>query len=109
MTVAATPDALSAPAVSSDLSARLRSLGPFDAELCMNCGTCTATCPLGIDVLPRQVLRHALLGLTDRVLEDSEAIFSCLLCHLCDVSCPAGVHIADDVRLLRRFLNDEGR
>ena len=94
--------------VSGDLSARLRSYGPFDAELCMNCGTCTATCPLGIDVLPRQVLRHALLGLTDRVREESDVIFSCLLCHLCDASCPAGVHIADDVRLLRRFLNEEG-
>ena len=33
----------------------------------MNCGVCTATCPLGIDVLPRQLLRYAALGMEERI------------------------------------------
>ena len=93
--------------VRPDLAAELHRLGDFDAEACMNCGVCTATCPLGIDVLPRRVLRDAVLGLDDRVRAASEAVFSCLLCRACEAACPAGVHISEDVRLLRRWLLTE--
>jgi heterodisulfide reductase subunit C2 len=75
----------------------------------MNCGICTATCPLGIDVLPRRLMRYAELGLGERVREESEAVFSCLLCRACEENCPAGVHIAENMRLLRRWLLEEER
>jgi len=84
---------------------RVREAGAFDAEACMNCGVCTATCPLGLDVLPRRVFRYVMLGLEDRVHDESETVFSCLLCRLCEESCPAGVHIAENVRTLRHHLN----
>ncbi len=90
--------------VSSALADELAVLGEFDAGACMNCGVCTAVCPLGLDLLPRRLLRHAVLGMTERVQEESEAVFSCLLCRACEANCPAGVHIAEDVRLLRRWL-----
>lgn len=90
--------------VSPQVADALRALGPFDPEVCMSCGTCTATCPLGIDVLPRRVLRDAALGLEDHLLAETEAIFSCLLCRACESACPAGVHISEDIRLLRRYL-----
>jgi heterodisulfide reductase subunit C len=86
------------------LSDKLRQLGAFDAERCMSCGICTAICPMGISTLPRRVMRLAALGLEDEVRAQREAIFSCLLCRACEVSCPAGVHIADNVRLLRSWL-----
>jgi heterodisulfide reductase subunit C2 len=92
------------PALADDL----RGLGAFDAEACMNCGVCTGICPLGIDLLPRQVMRHAALGLDERVREESETIFSCLLCRACEESCPAGVHISENVRVLRRWLLEVG-
>ena len=76
--------------VSHELSDRVRAAGPFDAEACMNCGVCTAVCPLGLE---------------DRVLAETETIYSCLLCRACQESCPAGVHIADNVRTLRHHLN----
>jgi heterodisulfide reductase subunit C len=95
--------------VGPDLAAELHELGDFDAEACMNCGVCTATCPLGIDLLPRRVLRDAVLGLDDRVRAAGEAVFSCLLCRACEAACPAGVHISEDVRLLRRWLLKERR
>jgi len=89
--------------VSPALADELRALGEFDADACMNCGVC----PLEIDLLPRRLFRHALLGLDARVRADAEPVFSCLLCGACEQSCPAGVHITDNVRVLRRWLLEE--
>jgi heterodisulfide reductase subunit C len=91
--------------VSPDLAERVREAGAFDAEACMNCGVCTAACPLGLDVLPRRVFRYVLLGLEDRVEAEAETVYSCLLCRLCEENCPAGVHITENVRTLRHHLN----
>lgn len=90
--------------VNPALADKLRGLGAFDPEACMNCGVCTATCPLGIDVLPRHLLRYAALGMEDRIREETETVFSCLLCRACEESCPAGVHITENIRVLRRWL-----
>jgi heterodisulfide reductase subunit C2 len=91
--------------VATGLAERVREAGAFDAEACMNCGVCTAICPLGLDVLPRRVFRYVLLGLEDRVREETETVYSCLLCRLCEENCPAGVHISENVRTLRHHLN----
>lgn len=77
----------------------------FNAAACMNCGVCSAVCPMGIELLPRKLFRYVLLGLKDKVLENSETIYSCLLCKLCEANCPAKVHIAENVRLLRYYMN----
>ncbi len=79
----------------------------FDAQLCMNCGTCTALCPLEVALMPRRLFRNALLGDREAVLGETDTIFSCLLCRLCEANCPAGVHIAENVRSLRTYLNRE--
>ncbi len=106
--VGTVPRAAGAAVLSPWLDRLLARMGPFDADACMSCGICTATCPLGIDVLPRRVLRYAALGLGDQVRAAGDTIFSCLLCRACEVSCPAGVHITEDIRLLRRWLLQEG-
>ncbi len=77
----------------------------FNASACMNCGVCTAICPMGLDHLPREIFRYVLLGMKDEVLGHQETVFSCLLCKLCEVSCPAGVHITENVRALRHYFN----
>ena len=92
--------------VTPALANELHGLGAFDAEACMNCGVCSATCPLGVDLLPRRLFRYALLGDEERLRGEEETIFSCLLCRACEESCPAGVHITENVRLLRRWLLD---
>jgi heterodisulfide reductase subunit C len=91
--------------VTSQLAERVREAGAFDAEACMNCGVCTAACPLGLDVLPRRLFRYVLLGLGERVAAETETVYSCLLCGLCEESCPAGVHITENVRTLRHHVN----
>jgi heterodisulfide reductase subunit C len=95
--------------VSSVLADELHALGAFDAEACMNCGVCSATCPLGIDLLPRRLFRYAILGMEDRVRAEERNVFSCLLCRACEESCPGGVHITENVRVLRHWLLEEGR
>lgn len=81
--------------------------GPFDADACMNCGVCTAACPTGIELLPRQLFRMVVLGRRRDVLADTETIFSCLLCKACEVSCPAGVRITENMRTLRHYVDRE--
>ena len=87
----------------------LAALGDFDAQACMNCGICTAICPLSTDVLPRRLMRYAALGMAERVRQEEEAVFSCLLCRSCEENCPAWVHITENVRLLRRWLLEHPR
>jgi heterodisulfide reductase subunit C len=95
--------------VAPDLGPELRRHGDFDAEACMSCGYCSASCPLGIDVLPRRLFRYAMLGMEDALRAESESIFTCLLCRACEQSCPAGVHITDNMRTLRSWLIREER
>ena len=79
----------------------------FDASACLNCGSCTALCPLGLEQFPRQLFRYALLGARDELLARTDAIYSCLLCKMCEENCPAGVHITDNVRALRVYIDRE--
>lgn len=93
--------------VDTEFLAELRRSGEFDARLCINCGTCTALCPIGVERMPRRLFRSVLLGGRDELVAHTETIFSCLLCRLCEANCPAGVHIAENVRTLRTYLNRE--
>ncbi|MBU2515135.1 4Fe-4S dicluster domain-containing protein [bacterium] len=78
----------------------------FNASACINCGTCTALCPMEIGLLPRHLFRYVLMGIEEKVIENTENIYSCLLCKMCEDNCPAGVHIAENVRALRSYLNE---
>lgn len=79
--------------------------GTFNAAACMNCGTCTGLCPIGLDIMPRQLFRYVLLGLEDKVMAQTETIFTCLLCKMCEENCPAGVKIVENVRTVRNYIN----
>ena len=46
---------------------------PFNANACINCGVCTAICPMGLDILPRELFRYVLLGLKDKVIENQQS------------------------------------
>jgi heterodisulfide reductase subunit C2 len=93
--------------VSSHLAAKMKESEEFNAEACYHCGTCTALCPLGYKIVPRKLFREVMLGLEDRVKESIPDIYSCLLCRMCEEYCPADVHIAENIRYLRKYLNEE--
>ncbi|MCK4594821.1 4Fe-4S dicluster domain-containing protein [bacterium] len=90
--------------VSADFIEEVRA-GDFNAEDCMNCGVCTAVCPIGLELLPRQLFRYVVVGLEAKVIENTDTIFSCLLCRMCEVNCPAEVRITANVKFLRAYIN----
>jgi len=84
---------------------RVKKRAEFNATACINCGSCTALCPLGIDLHPRTLFRYVLLGAREMVLENTSNIFSCLLCKMCEDNCPADVPIVENIRALRNYIN----
>ena len=77
----------------------------FNGFECLHCGSCTALCPLEKKLLPRRVFRLVILGLEEELIKEKDSIYSCLLCKLCEQNCPAGVHIAENIRIIRNYFN----
>lgn len=92
--------------VSSKLASAVKCSAEFNAEACMNCGICTAVCPMGYEILPRKLFRYVQLGIEEKIQEHRSSIYSCLLCGMCAANCPAEVNIADNVRFLRKYINE---
>ncbi len=53
---------------------------------CVACGTCTRTCPMGIDVM-----NYIALFKRGDILEGAKQSFDCIMCGLCVVRCPANI------------------
>ena len=87
------------------LAAELDRSPEFNADASMNCGVCSAICPMGVEVQPRKLFRYVLLGMEERVRAETETVFSCLLCKMCEENCPSGVHFAENVRTLRHHID----
>jgi len=70
--------------------------GGEGVRLCIQCGTCTASCPNAkmMDYTPRQVIAMARAGLWDSLLS-SNSMWLCLSCYLCTVRCPRGIKPTD--------------
>ena len=60
---------------------------------CIQCGTCTGSCPMAarMEHAPRQTIAMVRAGLRDEVLSNNSMWF-CLSCYTCTVRCPRGVH-----------------
>ncbi len=92
---------------SPELAKSMRLSDRFNANACINCGTCTAICPIGLGALPRTIFRYALMGLKENVIESTDTVFTCLLCKTCEDKCPAEVTISENIRTLRVYFNRE--
>lgn len=66
--------------------------GGEGVRLCIQCGTCTASCPNAdrMDHTPSQLIAMARAGMREEVLS-SNAMWYCLSCYLCTVRCPRGI------------------
>ncbi len=63
------------------------------ASLCLDCGKCTASCPVTrIDVTysPRSTIERVLAGRPEELIYN-EHLWACLTCGLCTTRCPSGV------------------
>jgi len=80
------------------------------AYSCLECGKCTACCPVsrynGL-FSPRRVVAETLEGGGEGLLSSS-VLWECLTCGMCEQRCPMDVHFSDFTRLLRTIAVDRG-
>jgi heterodisulfide reductase subunit C len=70
---------------------------------CIQCGTCSGTCPLSIymDYSPRQVMALVRADFKNEVLR-SNTIWLCASCYGCTVECPRQIRITDIMYALKQ-------
>jgi Fe-S oxidoreductase len=92
-------------ATDSELYREVAKFGARDMEICMQCGICSASCPLssGINAFPRKIYRYLQLGLKDKLLK-STVPWLCYYCGDCNTDCPRGAEPAETMMATRRWL-----
>jgi quinone-modifying oxidoreductase, subunit QmoC len=70
---------------------------------CIQCGTCSGSCPLSIymDYTPRRIINLVREGFREDALA-SQTIWLCASCYACSVNCPQDIHITDIMYTLKR-------
>jgi len=73
-------------------------------NLCIQCGTCSGSCPTAflMDYSPREVFAALRAGMLDRVLR-SNTVWMCTSCYYCTVRCPQEIKITDIMYELKRL------
>ena len=63
-------------------------------NLCMQCGTCSGSCPIGVqmDYGPRKLFQMIRAGMKEEVLS-ANTMWNCTSCYRCVVRCPRGVPV----------------
>ena len=72
---------------------------------CMQCGSCSAGCPMHdrMDISPNQVWKLLQIGEVERV-RDSKTIWACFTCYTCGTRCPKGIDLAKVMEAVRQLL-----
>jgi heterodisulfide reductase subunit C len=76
---------------------------------CIQCGTCSASCPssAAMEYSPREIIAALRAGMLDRVLS-SNTVWMCVSCYSCTVRCPAGIPFTDAMYELKRLEVEKG-
>lgn len=78
-------------------------------NLCIQCGTCSASCPFG-RITPfriRQLIRRAQLGFRDKVISNKD-LWLCTTCYTCAYRCPRDANPMEILIGLRSLVVEEG-
>jgi heterodisulfide reductase subunit C len=75
---------------------------------CLQCGTCTGTCPVSytMDITPRETVALFRAGMLEEILQ-SRTIWICASCYSCTVRCPMGIRVTDTLYALKRLAMDK--
>lgn len=78
-------------------------------RVCMQCGTCTASCPNAdlMDHAPSELIAMARAGMKEEVLS-SNAMWLCLSCYLCVVRCPRDIKVTRLMHVLESMAAKSG-
>ena len=70
---------------------------------CLQCGTCTGSCPVSyaMDIPPRMLIALFRAGDMETILR-SRTIWICASCYMCTTRCPQGIKITDLLYALKR-------
>lgn len=70
---------------------------------CIQCGTCTGSCPVSyaMDISPRELIALFRAGEMERIMR-SRTIWICASCYACTTRCPSGIKITDIIYALKR-------
>lgn len=73
-------------------------------KTCLQCGTCTGTCPVSdvMDITPRKAIALFRAGMIEEVLK-SRTIWICASCYSCTVRCPQDIRVTDTMYALKRI------
>jgi len=95
-------------ATSSKIAKKFVDAGLEKLRACINCGTCTGSCPSGRRTAyrTRSAIRRALTG-DESVLEDID-IWLCSTCYYCQERCPRNIPVTDMILKLRNIAVEEG-
>lgn len=91
--------------VDAGMLAELKEYGAVNVEACINCGNCTAVCPLTTTEhpFPRRVIRMIQMGMRDRLIASTDP-WLCYYCGDCSITCPRGAEPAETMMASRRWL-----
>ncbi len=85
-----------------------RMSGCDEIDRCIQCGTCSSSCPMSVymDYPPRKIIAMIKNGFKDEALR-SFTIWLCPSCYTCQVRCPAQIKITDVMYALKRKAIEE--
>jgi len=92
--------------VDPDLHREIARFGGHDVTLCMNCGLCTAICPLSEgsgSSFPRRVIHLLQVGGADKLAQTVDP-WLCYYCGECSESCPRDANPGETMMAARRYL-----
>ena len=89
---------------SKEISNLLYALDSNPIDRCIQCGTCSGTCPVAefMDYSPREIIQMIRVNLKKEVLS-SNTIWYCASCYHCTVKCSAGINITEMMYALKRY------
>lgn len=82
--------------------------GCDEIDQCIQCGTCSSSCPLSVymDFTPRKIIAFIKNGFKEEALK-SFTPWLCSSCYSCQVRCPAEIKITDVMYALKRKAIEE--
>lgn len=73
-------------------------------KTCIQCGTCSGSCPTAgyMEYSPREIIAALRAGILDRVLQ-TNTVWLCTSCYYCTVRCPQEIKFTDVMYELKRL------